>query len=71
MDGRLVLGASRLTGLDVDITQDRLIDYRLRATQSWPDADYADVRVRVDGREKKFTLYEFLTVLGFIEVPSA
>jgi len=69
--GGLQLGAQKLNGIRVDLEQDKLIDFRIKATSEWPDADYADVRVRIDGRERTYTLTDFLTRLGFIEVQGA
>ena len=58
----------------VSIEQDRVIEFRIGAQHylkpgrgQTPDDRYDDVVVKVDGREREFTLTDFLTRLGFIE----
>jgi hypothetical protein len=59
------------TGLQVTFEQDQLISFRLQAAAfaaAGNEVDYADIRVKVDGRVRSFTLADFLLRLGFQEV---
>lgn len=55
----------RLTAFAINISTEQIDNFRCGAYQ-YPEADYADIRVTINGLTKKFTMKDFAYYLGFI-----
>lgn len=55
----------RATAMEIQLMTEAIVNFRIVALLNYVVKDYADIRVKIDGIEKKFTMEEFKEKLGF------